>query len=38
MSMPFILKSMVRLERFIIVEFVLRYQLLMSLEFIIIGS
>jgi hypothetical protein len=35
MSMSSILKSMVMVERFIIVEFVLRYQLLISLEFII---
>jgi hypothetical protein len=34
----FILKSMVRVERPIIVEFVLRDKLLMSLKLIIIGS
>jgi len=36
--MSFILKSMVRIKRLIIVEFMLRDQLLMSLKLIIIGS
>jgi len=38
MDMSFILKSMVRVERPIIVEFMLRDQLLMSLKLIIMGS
>jgi hypothetical protein len=37
-NMSFILKSMVRIKRLIIVEFMLRDQLLMSLKLIIIGS
>ena len=38
MDMSFILKSIVRVERPIIVKFVLKDQLLMSLILIIIGS
>jgi len=37
-DMSFILKSIVRVEKPIILEFVLRGQLLMSLKSIIIGS
>jgi hypothetical protein len=37
-DMSFILKSIVRVEKSIILEFVLRGQLLMSLKSIIIGS
>jgi hypothetical protein len=38
MNMSFILKSMVKVKRPIIIEFVLRDQLLMSLKLIVIGS
>jgi hypothetical protein len=38
MNMSFILKSMVNVKRPIIIEFVLRDQLLMSLKLIVIGS
>jgi hypothetical protein len=38
MDMSFILKSIVRVEKPIIIEFVLSDQLLMSLKSIIIGS
>jgi len=38
MNMSFILKSMVKIKRPIIMEFVLRDQLLMSLKLIVIGS